>query len=100
MSIALIGGMDRLERHYMNEARQCGIELKVFTTHKGGIPSRIKNVDAIVVFTNKVSHNAKKEAVNIARKEMIPLFMYHSCGVCTLRDCFHCLKGKEVKAHL
>ncbi len=60
MCVALIGGMDRLKRHYINEAKQFGVELKVFTKHKTGISSRIKNVDAVVIFTNKVSHRAKK----------------------------------------
>lgn len=31
MSILLLGGMDRLERHYLKEASQRGINLKVFT---------------------------------------------------------------------
>jgi hypothetical protein len=30
MSIALIGGMDRLARHYVSEAERLGIFLKVF----------------------------------------------------------------------
>ena len=96
MCIALVGGMDRLKRHYINEARQFGVELKVFTKHKAGILSKIRNVDAIVIFTNKVSHTAKKEVVNVAKTKKIPVFMYHSCGICTLRDCLSCLKRKEV----
>lgn len=95
MCIALIGGMDRLGKHYRNEAKRCGVELKIFNKHKTGILSRIKNVDAVVIFTNKVSHNAKKEVVNAARTMNIPVLMYHSCGVCTLRNCLNCLKNTE-----
>ena len=93
MCVALIGGMDRLKRHYINEAKQFGVGLKVFTKHKTGIPSRIKNVDAVVIFTNKVLHRAKKEVMNIAKTKRIPVLMYHSCGICTLRNCLNCLKG-------
>lgn len=102
MCVALIGGMDRLTRHYINEARQFGIDLKVFTNHKtgrrkAGILSKIKKVDAVLIFTNKVSHNAKNEVVEFAKNRDIPVHMYHSCGVCTLRDCFHCLNEGRIK---
>lgn len=42
MCIALIGGMERLERHYKKEAKRCGVELKVFNIHKAGIHSKIR----------------------------------------------------------
>jgi hypothetical protein len=35
--------------------------------------------------------------MNLAETERIPVYMYHSCGVCTLRDCFNCLKRKEIE---
>jgi hypothetical protein len=95
MCVALIGGMDRLERHYMNEAQRFGIELKVFTKSVADMTSKIMHVDAVVILTNKISHKAKREVMNIAKAKNIPVFMYHSCGVCTLRDCFNCLKNKK-----
>ncbi|WP_333654150.1 DUF2325 domain-containing protein [Dissulfurispira sp.] len=96
MCVALIGGMDRLERDYINEAEKAGIHLKVFTKPESGLSSKIKNVDAVVIFTNKVSHKARREVMNTAKAKNIPVFMYHSCGVCTLRDCLVCIKqGKE-----
>ncbi|RJQ54534.1 MAG: DUF2325 domain-containing protein [Nitrospiraceae bacterium] len=98
MCVALIGGMDRLGRQYKNEAEKLGINLKVFTRSEAGIGSKIKNMDALVILTNKVSHQAKREVMNVAKAKNIPVFMYHSCGVCTLRDCLSCLKNtaKEV----
>ncbi len=68
MCVALIGGMDRLERHYISEAERMGIDLKVYTKSETGIASKIKNVDAVVIFTNKVSHKARKEAMSMAKK--------------------------------
>jgi hypothetical protein len=94
MCIALIGGMDRLERHYRNEAGKFGMDLKVFNTSEIGIASKMKNADAVVIFTNKVSHRARKEAMNAARLRNVPVYQYHSCGVCTLRDCLNCLQKK------
>jgi len=95
MCVALIGGMDRLERNYMNEAEKFGIDLRVFTKSESCVASKVKNVDAIVIFTNKVSHKAKKEVMITAKTRNIPVFMYHSCGVCTLRDCLSYLKNKR-----
>ncbi|HIC91932.1 MAG TPA: DUF2325 domain-containing protein [Syntrophaceae bacterium] len=95
MCIALIGGMDRLERHYIAEAERFGIDLKVFTKPKTEMPSKIKNVDVMLIFTNKVSHHAKKKAINIAKSKNIPVFMYHSCGICTLRGFFNCLEKRR-----
>ncbi len=93
MCIALIGGMDRLERRYIDEAARFGIALKVFTKSETNLSKKIVNVDAVVIFTNKVSHRAKKEAMNTARAKNIPVFDYHSCGICTLRDCLNCIKN-------
>jgi len=95
MCIALIGGMDRLERNYINEAEKLGIDLRVFTKSESCVASKVKNVDAIVIFTNKVSHKAKKEMINAAKAKNIPIFMYHSCGICTLRDCLSCIKREK-----
>lgn len=92
MCIALIGGMDRLEKHYLEEAERSGISLRVFTKSEVNIGSKIRNMDALVIFTNKVSHQVKAEAMKAAKANGIPVFMHHSCGVCTLRECLNCLK--------
>ena len=91
MCVALIGGMDRLERHYREEAALRGIELRVFTRPEGNMATKLKNVDAVVIFTNKVSHNAKMHAVEAAKGNGVPVYMHHSCGICTLRECLNCL---------
>jgi len=96
MCVALIGGMDRLERDYIKAAKSFGVKLKVFTNSKKEIASKIKNVDALIIFTNKVSHKLKNEAVSIAKEKNIPILMRHSCGICTLMDCLNCLKNVEV----
>ena len=94
MCVALIGGMDRLERHYINEAERFGVELKVFTKFEANIALKIKNVDALVILTNKVSHKLRKKTMDIAKAGNIPVLMRHSCGICTLRDCLDCLVNK------
>ncbi|BCR03588.1 hypothetical protein DESUT3_06570 [Desulfuromonas versatilis] len=91
MSIVVVGGMDRLERHYRREAEKLGHQLQVFNSASARMSARIQGSDALVLFTNKISHKARNEAVATARKSGIPVYMYHSCGLCTLRDCLQCL---------
>lgn len=93
MCVALIGGMDRLERHYISEAEKVGVSLKVFSRSETGLAAKIGNVDAVVILTSKISHKAKKEVMKTAKAKQIPVFLFHSCGVCTLRDCFRCMKN-------
>lgn len=94
MCIALVGGMDRLRQRYILEAEKHGITLKVFTKSETGLISKTRNVDAMVIFTNRISHQARREVLVAARSGNIPVFMYHSCGVCTLRSSLLCvLKG-------
>ncbi|OPY67624.1 MAG: hypothetical protein A4E57_02216 [Syntrophorhabdaceae bacterium PtaU1.Bin034] len=94
MCVAVVGGMDRLERSYKAEAERQGVELRVFTKSKAGLGTRLKAVDAVVIFTGKMSHRMKNEAVNAAKSKNIPVIMAHSCGVCTLRECLDRLVGQ------
>ncbi len=87
MCVALVGGMDRLDRTYRDEAERHGVDLRVFTRSKTGLAARLKQVDAVVVFTGKTSHRIKNEAVSAARAANIPVVMIQSCGVCSLREC-------------
>lgn len=93
MCVALIGGMDRLERQYIAEAEKFGVVLKVYTKPEKTLTAKIKNTDAVIIFTNKISHKAKTEVMNTAKSKNIPVFMHHSCGICTLRVCLSCLKN-------
>ncbi len=91
MSIVLIGGMDRLAQHYRREAKKHGHQITIYSTENSKIAKSIKAADAVVLFTNKVSHGARNKAVDSAKKQGVPVYMYHSCGLCTLRNCFECL---------
>lgn len=93
MCVALIGGMDRLDKHYMEAAKQAGISLQIFTRAQTNIAAKLKKADFMVIFTNKISHRAKSEAMNAAKAFGIPVVMHHSCGVCTLRSCLACFSS-------
>ena len=92
MSIILVGGMDRLGEKYQEVAKDLGMDLHIFSQAKHNMGSKIKHADAVVIFTNKVSHQARRGAFNAAKKQGIPVFMHHACGVCSLRECLNCLQ--------
>lgn len=93
MCIAIIGGMDRLETHYRREADKLGFDLKIFNRPTTELSSKIGFVDAVIIFTNKVSHRARIEAIQAAKARNIAVYHYHSCGICTLRSCFDCINN-------
>lgn len=88
MCAALVGGMDRLRQEYIDTAKGLGVELKVFTGQERSIKSQLGDLDMMILFTGKVSHAARMEAVRHAKSNNIPLRMVHSSGVSALRKCF------------
>ena len=88
MCAALVGGMTRLRQEYIDAAKAMGVNLKVFTGQERSIKSQLGNLDMMIVFTGKVSHTAREDAVRHARASNIPLRMIHSSGVSSLRRCF------------
>lgn len=88
MCAALIGGMDRLHKEYIEAARGAGVDLKVFTGQERSIRRQIGGVDLMILCTGKVSHAARAEAVKYARSNNIPLRMVHSSGLSSLKKCF------------
>jgi hypothetical protein len=91
MSVVLVGGMDRLGEQYRAEAKRHGVDIQIFSQDEQGISAKIKHADGVVIFTNKVSHQARNRAVNAAKIEGVPVLMHHSCGLCSFRECLNCL---------
>lgn len=87
MCVTLIGGMDRLKQDYIAAAREGGASLKCIARNERNFTDKIGNPDAIIVFTNKISHEARRKALEHARARHIPIHMVHSCGVSSLREC-------------
>jgi hypothetical protein len=89
MCIVVIGGMNRLGPHYQEEAKKLGITLRLFPRFERDMREKLGNCDGMVLITGKISHAGRREAVNAARRRNIPLYQFHACGLCTLRDCLH-----------
>ena len=80
MCIAVIGGMKRLEAHYRQEAQRQGIKLKLFNVAGRDLERKLQRMNAVILFTGQVSHNARHEVLQAARRHQIPLYQCHSCG--------------------
>lgn len=87
MCVTLIGGMDRLHPEYMAAAREGGHSLKCISRNECNFVDKLGNPDVLIVFTNKVSHEARRKAMRVARSRKIPIQLVHSCGVSSLREC-------------
>jgi hypothetical protein len=96
MCVALIGGMDRLDKHYTKEAESAGVSLLIFNKSQTNITAKLKKANVMVIFTNKVSHRVKIEAMQAAKSQGIPVVMHHTCGVCTFRKCLECSKFNQL----
>lgn len=92
MRISLIGGIDRLQKHYRQEAEKLGIDLRIFNTSETDLPAKVRHTEALVIFTGQVSHKARREVMGVATSKDIPVFMSRYCGVCALRKCLNCVK--------
>lgn len=97
-NVALIGGMDRLRNHYIKEAGKSGVDLRVFSQTEVNIGAKMQRLDAVVIFTNMISHQAKREVMHAVKSRKIPVFMIHSCGICSLRHCMDCLVNKSLSS--
>jgi len=97
-SVALIGGIDRLRNHYIELAGKSGISLQFFSRDEVNIGLKIRDIDALVIFTGMISHQARKKVMHVARSRNIPVLMSHSCGVCSLKQCIDCLVNKSLSS--
>jgi len=95
-SIALVGGMRRLEHHYKEEATRVGVRLEVINSIQTRMVHRISGAHAVAIFIGQVSHKLREVVIKAAQSNGIPVLFCHSCGVCALRECLsRCLENRE-----
>ncbi len=73
MSIAIIGGMDRLKRLYELQAKDLGYKVKFFGRKVPNLGKRISKVNGIVILTGMVAHQMVAEVNRTARLRGIPI---------------------------
>ena len=72
MCVTLIGGMDRLKPEYIAAAKEGGHSLKCISRNERNFMDKIGNPDRVIVFTNKISHEAKRKAMQLAGRAIFP----------------------------
>lgn len=78
MSLLVLGGHDRMESIYRQEAHRFGIKTKIFTYGRNDIAKSIGGTDGILIFTGTVSHKIVNSIKKDAKKKNIPLILCHN----------------------
>ena len=87
MTVALIGGLTRLESKYKEKARRHDIDLRVFTEKKACDRCRIVSADAIILLTDFVAHQNAKKAYELARENGMRLVCSHRSSISAVERC-------------
>lgn len=99
MCITLVGGMDRLRPAYEAAARESGCMLTHIARNERNFQNKIGDPDMIIIFTSKISHEAKRKAAEIGKARKIAVRMLHSCGLSSLRECLRAsVKSKNASS--
>lgn len=86
MSILLLGGHERMERIYKQQGKDKGFNMKVMCKIRSGFTKRIGNPDAIIIFTNTVSHKTVLAAENMAKKNNLTVIKSHTSSQFALHN--------------
>jgi hypothetical protein len=97
MSVAIVGGLDRLKKLYEKKCVDMGYQGKIFSKRVPNLANRMTGVNGIVIFTGTVAHPMVEEATRVARMRNIPLERSHTSSVSALKRCLEGFSGGEVK---
>ena len=86
MSVVIVGGHDRMVQQYKQvcKAHRC--------KEAGNLGNQIGSPDAIIIFTNTVSHQMVKSAVTEAEKANADVIRCHTSSKSALNDILEKLK--------
>ena len=93
MSIAIIGGMDRLKNVYERQARDMGYKVKYFGRKVPNLGKRISKVDGIVILTGMVAHHMVAEVNRTARLRSIPVLHSSTSSAAGLKKVLSAFKA-------
>ncbi|WP_333638115.1 DUF2325 domain-containing protein [Tissierella praeacuta] len=94
MSIVLVGGHDRMHDEYKEVCNKHGYKMKIFTQMPSRFNKSIGQPDAIVLFTNTVSHKMVLVAIKEAKRKSIPIFRCHTSSRSSLEETLMKLKSE------
>ncbi len=86
MTVALVGGLDRLAPHYTGLAEEHdGLTIKVYSRFQPRLAARLASADGVVLCTDIVSHKAAREVYRLARQHDLELVCTHRSSVSAVR---------------
>ena len=89
MSIAILGGLDRLKPHYLRHGRSLGFNnIKVFSKKFPDMVKRLSKFERIVICTGNVAHSMVEGTVRMAQINGIQIGRTHSSSVSAMKKCF------------
>ena len=89
MSIAILGGLDRLKPHYLRHGRNLGFnDVKVFSKKFPDMVKRLSKFESIVIRTGNVAHTMVEGTVRMAQINGIQVGRTHSSSVSAMKKCF------------
>ena len=89
MSIAILGGLDRLKPHYLKHGRNLGFNnVKVFSKKFPDMVKRLSKFEKIVICTGNVAHSMVEGTVRMAQINGIQIGRTHSSSVSAMKKCF------------
>jgi len=87
MSIAILGGLDRLKKSYEIKGKGLGYNVKVFSQRVPNLAQRLSSVNGIVIFTGAIAHHMVEDANRVAKKHKIPIGRSKSSSVSAFKRC-------------
>lgn len=67
MSVVIVGGNERMACQYADICERYGCKAKIFTKENGSLRKKMGCPDLLILFTNTVSHMAKRNRIPVAR---------------------------------
>ncbi|PIR01020.1 MAG: DUF2325 domain-containing protein [Nitrospinae bacterium CG11_big_fil_rev_8_21_14_0_20_45_15] len=89
MTIAVLGGLDRLKRSYEEKGKELGMDIRVFSQGIPNMAQRLSQVNGIVILTGTVGHRMVGEALKAAKQHCIPVERSHSSGMSSFSRQLH-----------
>ncbi len=84
MSIAIVGGIRSLERKYKDFLKKKKYRTKIFNQMQPEFVKRIKAVDAVIIFSDTVSHKLAVNCRKVCKKNNICLINSSAGSICNL----------------
>ena len=85
MSVVIVGGNDKMIRHYEDLCKNYKCKAKVFTQPSSNLREKIGRPDLMILFTNTVCHKMIVTATQTAGKNNIEIARSHSSSATALK---------------